>query len=676
MTTFTGTIGDDTLLGGLEGDFLISGGGNDLMSGSAGADTYQITQSQGVAHVIIDDLGGDGAVDKIAGGRGLYQSASFGYFNWASFERVDDDLVFTLPGRPYRFRKAAFAPVTVEIRDHFTEDPVEQLVIGGTTWNLATGNLGTEFADILAGSAGRDSLYGYDGDDFISANAGHDKVWAGAGDDTVFGGEGRNILDLGTGNDKAFGGSGVDVIRAGDGSDWIEAGEGNNRVFAGNGDDYVVTGAGNDLIKGGNGNDAIDAGDGDNTVYGGRGFDTISVGTGDSFLSGGRNGDVYNISVSGGGNTTIRDNGDAASPNFYATGTFDIVNLVDTPLDGSAQYNLGVAVSGDDLVLSYSDPIAAGNPAHITVQDHFLGDKFAVEQIGLGGVTYNVALLGGDNRTYSVHYGRDAGGEDLVLGTVQDDVIYGGIGSDIMLGRGGADRYLFHDEDDSRGGHDIILDFDITDDLLDFTDIGALDSTGITITHSAVGNALITSIYGAIELIGITADQLTTDHEIFVYDGTAEVDPMPDPAPTPAPEPDPDPVPAPAPDPMPAPDVVPNATGHVGTSGEDVLKGGDGIDQFIFTLDTAFSAVDTIKDFDTGHGDLLDVSQLLIGFNAESNALSDFVSIQPDPEEDFVTFAVDRDGNGAEHDSVVLAIIEDLPGLTLDSLVADGLILA
>ena len=97
MAEILGTTGNDTLIGTAEDDVLIAYGGNDILSGGAGADEYRLTQGKGAQWVVIDDKGGDGAVDTITGLRGLYASASLGYQAWATAERVGDDLIVTLP---------------------------------------------------------------------------------------------------------------------------------------------------------------------------------------------------------------------------------------------------------------------------------------------------------------------------------------------------------------------------------------------------------------------------------------------------------------------------------------------------------------------------------------------------------------------------------------------------
>ncbi len=651
MAEIFGTTGDD---------ILSSFGGTDYLSGGDGMDTYALSQGAGGSTVTIEDMGQDGAIDTITGGRGLYSSASFGYESWATAERIDDDLIITLPGQPSRFRKPGYGELTIEITDQYAGGAVEYLEMGGVSYRLADSFVGTIENDIIAGTSGRDIIESYAGNDFIDAGAGNDKVLSGDGDDVVFGGEGRNVIKTGDGNDLVFSGTGNDTIITGAGNDRVDAGDGNNKVVTGAGNDQVSTGDGDDLVKGGSGDDVIDAGDGNNTVYGGSGNDRIVTGSGDDVLIGGTGGDTYVISSLGSDFDTIIDTGNAALKSYgWLTWNMDEVEFTDFSSLDEAKHSLDIQISVNDLTLTYWNAATPGVSGQISVQDHFLGAKYALEQVdfGVGGVSaiYHIAQLSGDDYTYSVHGGSDAGGNDIVLGTVGGDKIYGGLGGDIMVGGGGADLYIFHDEEDGGGSTDLILDFDITDDLLDFSDIKGLDFSGVTISNSAYGNALISTAYGLVELVDVAFD--TVSEDAFVFNGTT---PAPDPGTGPAPEPGP----------------TPGGVPITGTAGSDELIGTDFADRFIFTADTAFEAVDEVKDFLVEHGDMLDITDLLIGFDLANDAISDFAMLIRDPESDDVTLAIDRDGTAATCDAQDVAFIVDGASLDIQTLFDDGLLLA
>jgi Ca2+-binding RTX toxin-like protein len=230
MADILGTTSADTLIGTALDDVLIGNGGNDYLSGGAGADIYSLRQGKGAQTIVIDDQGGDGAIDTITGLRGIYASASFGYQAWASAERVGDDLIVTLPGKPGRFRKPGYGETTLEIKNHYAGDAVEYLEAGGVTYRLATDTNGSFENDIIAGTALGETHEAYEGNDFIDAGAGDDVVIAGAGNDVVLGRDGADEIDGGAGNDNLYGGNGDDLIKGGGGSDWIETGEGTTRL--------------------------------------------------------------------------------------------------------------------------------------------------------------------------------------------------------------------------------------------------------------------------------------------------------------------------------------------------------------------------------------------------------------------------------------------------------------
>ena len=80
---------------------------------------------------------------------------------------------------------------------------------------------------------------------------------------------------------------------------------------------------------------------------------------------------------------------------------------------------------------------------------------------GEGGNDKLVGLVGNDTIN-----GGD--GNDRIFGNSGDDVINGGVGNDRMTGQQGADRFVLNITDQKDG----ITDFDVTEDILDFTSFG------------------------------------------------------------------------------------------------------------------------------------------------------------------------------------------------------------
>lgn len=514
MALISGTTGNDTLRGTSGDDILQTLGGADILLGRGGSDTYELQFQGGYGpqppnYRINETNGGDAAADTITGLSELVPYNSFSATSYAAFRRAGADgqhLVIDTAYKAGSFRVPAYVAGTIQIiNQHSSSVPnahIETLVAGGIEYNLLSTDIGTAENDIITGWKYADTLSG------------------GAGDDYISGGRGRDELRGEDGNDILFGDAGGDRIFGGAGLDRIFGGAGNDRAWGGTGNDLLSGDAGRDVLRGDDGDDTLFGGTQNDRLFGGNGNDRLAGDAGNDLLIGNKGGDTYVFSSFGDGMDIIHDRGNAAYQRYgWLTWNMDEVEFTGYETLDDAVHNLKIEYSGDDLILTYSNPATPGVTGQITVQDHFLGDRYALEQIDFGtGTTdalYHISHLSGDDFTYSVHGGSDAGGNDIVLGTTEDDEIYGGLGSDIMYGGGGADHFMFHDEEDGRGGTDLILDFDLSDDVLDFTDIAGFGYDGLTITQSASGNALITSIYGAIELDGIAAADVSAD--IFAF---------------------------------------------------------------------------------------------------------------------------------------------------------------
>lgn len=524
MTLISGTTGTDTLIGTSGDDTLqpYSTGDVDLLQGLDGADVYDLRRSgtSMLYNFQIDDGGTDGAANTIIGVGGLTQSASFGYSGYATAIRVGDDLVIHTPHRPYRFRKPARPAYDIEIVDQFGDGHITSIEAGGIVYNLSTNLIGSETADLMAGADSSEVMSTGAGDDWVFGNGGHDAMDVGTGNDTVFGGTGNDTITAADGNNVIFAEGGRDRITTGAGADRIDAGSGRDRVWAGDGNDSVIGGAGNDTLRGQSGEDTLDGGLGNDTLIGGGGNDLLRGGAGDNRMIGGKGGDTYEFSIDDGGDLTIRDNGNAPLAGAFATARDDVLVI-----DGFASIQDGmrgtsISINGDDLVLNLEDA-SSGTllTSQITIENHFAGARFAMERIAFNGVNlgydFNIVALEGDQNTFSIHSGTDIGGNDIVLGTSGADILCGGINNNIYLGGAGADTFVFEDQEDNRGGLDLILDFDVSEDVLDFTEIKTLTFGGLTITETADGNALIASIYETIELVGVGAATVTEDMFTF-----------------------------------------------------------------------------------------------------------------------------------------------------------------
>ncbi|MFN7114792.1 MAG: type I secretion C-terminal target domain-containing protein [Alphaproteobacteria bacterium] len=105
-----------------------------------------------------------------------------------------------------------------------------------------------------------------------------------------------------------------------------------------------------------------------------------------------------------------------------------------------------------------------------------------------------------------------------------------------------------------------------------------------------------------------------------------------------------------------------------GGAGDDVLWGGSGADTFMFKAGDA--GVDTIKDFSLAEGDVLDISNILAGFDPLTHALSDYVNLSQAGGNTIVQ--VDATGGG---NFQTIAILEGV-SVDLDALTTNGNLIA
>lgn len=86
----------------------------------------------------------------------------------------------------------------------------------------------------------------------------------------------------------------------------------------------------------------------------------------------------------------------------------------------------------------------------------------------------------------------------------------------------------------------------------------------------------------------------------------------------------------------------------------DFLTGGAGADSFVFTAAEAFTGVDRIEDFSIAEGDMLDISDILIGFDPLNDAIADFVQVTDNGTDSFIH--VDADGIGGNYSTIATAL--------------------
>lgn len=158
-----GREGNDALLGGSGDDTLSGGDGDDTLRGGPGDDSHS---------------GGSGA-DQVIGGPGS---------DIVWFSGSEAGVIVTLNGRADDGQPGEGDNIDLSIE---------------SIW-------GTDFDDVLVGSAGDETLWGRDGDDRLVGRGGNDILLGGHGNDFVIGGPGDDSVFGGYGNDVLVGGDGVD----------------------------------------------------------------------------------------------------------------------------------------------------------------------------------------------------------------------------------------------------------------------------------------------------------------------------------------------------------------------------------------------------------------------------------------------------------------------------------
>jgi Ca2+-binding RTX toxin-like protein len=253
------------------------------------------------------------------------------------------------------------------------------------------------------------------------------------------------------GDDSIFGDMGSDLIIGGDGNDSLY---GEASYFINGGNDTIEGGKGNDLLYGEVGDDVFlfNRGDGSDTIFGESyfhrklGSDKVLFGSSVSA------GEIELASVGTSLVAKIKGTSDVITlDSFFRPNTDSLGYPVKSFHfnDGSTiDLTGGLALAGADNAeqikgTNYSDTISALG-----------GDDVLMGRNG------NDLLSGGD-------------GNDVLNGDAGNDTLLGGMGADTLSGGLGMDAFYFADLTESTNNFlDVITDFQLNQDLLDFSALG------------------------------------------------------------------------------------------------------------------------------------------------------------------------------------------------------------
>jgi Ca2+-binding RTX toxin-like protein len=559
------TAGNDIVYGFHTADVLDGGAGDDTLVGNGGGDTFVFDAGYGhdtvdadIVYVTRD------APDTVQFGAGITPGA-------LTLSRVNDDLIIDVAGSGDRLTiSAQFSSAAYSRVESFT-------FAGGTIWTWQDVQV-----QLLASTAGSDTLIGYATDDTLDGGAGNDLLKGRGGNDTyVFGlGYGRDTVDddnasvIGDAPDRVLFKAGVSLsdlefVRVGtddlviriNGTDdelavkgqFVATSQISNFEFASgtvltsgdvadiiaqNGPGHVTHRgtAAAETIVGTSSDDIIDGRGGNDTLQGGWGSDTYLFGSGSA-------------------NDTVAEDGLGSDTDTLKLGG---LNAADVTLGRS----------GLDLTVT----INAGGET-VTVAGHFDGTNSGIEQLLFAdGTSLDRAAI------EAAAWYRGTAGNDTITGNGADNTLDGLGGDDLLKGSFGSDTYLYRAGD----GNDTIQDEGLGGDT-DKLKLVALNAADITLGRTGldlyvtvnatnevvrVVNHFDSTPYGLEQIVfadGSSVDRATIAAQAW-FRGTSAAETI-------------------------------NGTGAAdtfdGLGGDDLLKGGFGSDTYVYR---AGSGNDSIQD--------------------------------------------------------------------------------
>ncbi|MDB5506202.1 MAG: peptidase metallopeptidase [Devosia sp.] len=222
--TINGEAGDDTLNGGAGGDALNGGADFDYASyslataavraqlsapagntGEAAGDTYvSIEGLQGSNYS--DALVGNDAVNGLFGGAGNDSLSALGGADTLRGEAGNDTLIggsgADIIDGGANFDYASYINATSAVRASLTSPASNTGDAAGDTYIAIEGLEGSNYADLLTGNSGNNSIY---------AGAGSDRIIGLGGQDSLYGRAGNDVFQFNSAADSAVGGT-RDVI--------------------------------------------------------------------------------------------------------------------------------------------------------------------------------------------------------------------------------------------------------------------------------------------------------------------------------------------------------------------------------------------------------------------------------------------------------------------------------
>ncbi len=401
----------DSIYGGDDRDRLFGGAGGDLLVGGNGP--------LGIGFIPGDDLDGGAGSDTLIGGEALLDAE--GFVTASPITTLDED-----PDTVDYSRDPAGVTVDLGFSSFSTSFSFCFLGIGpgcaadgygGFDEIIGCENIiGSSFDDVLTGTNNLWSDYAGLGNvnsicvvvDGCSPLGGFD-----------FFGEYANIIMGRGGNDTIIGRNGEDYLIGGDGNDTIigdivdGAGDG-DLLDGGPGDDFLSGQGGSDNLQGGPGNDTLSAGSGEDTLDYSTAGGPVTVNLTNAVVGAQA---ANSASDGSGGTDTIVNYGDATNPPCVPAPCPNSCTIsACNPNSYAARFEAVRGSVFDDIITGYDVDISKGNQPQPT---KIYGDPECFSgQFCFGG---DDTLTGGS-------------GDDTIDGGPGDDTIEGKLGNDSLAG--------------------------------------------------------------------------------------------------------------------------------------------------------------------------------------------------------------------------------------------------
>lgn len=510
----TGSNYNDVLVGDANANVLGGNGGQDTLTGGAGADLFLFYGDNPLDIQRITDLGSG---DVLAfGGMELSTTLLTGN-NAAALLR--GQVMLGIP-------TGGITRLYVGVNDQPGADCVIDLVGSFVAADFArrpeaTGSLlfdtslgqphnltGTAGNDTLRGGNQNDTLSGLGGDDMLDGGDGNDTLDGGDGYDTLLGGGGSDVLRGGADGDYLNGGSGDDTLDGGEGSDWALYGDASGGVTVNLATGQASGAAGSDrlsnfeslqgsafddVLTGDAKDNTMEGGAGNDTLVGGAGVDTVAYWGADAsvtanLVTGKVSGGAGNDSLSGienlvGSNHADQLTGDAsanrleggqgadtlsggAGADVYVLGAdspTEIDRILDLTNGDMLQFGVGelsfVILSGNDPSALLAGQLMLGTPSGGVTRlyvgaDAVPGADVVVDLVGSFGVDEFTSERTSDDVPYGgILYDATLSVPRNLTGTAGDDTLRGGNRDDTLNGGAGSDYLLGSNGNDLlRGG--------------------------------------------------------------------------------------------------------------------------------------------------------------------------------------------------------------------------------